>query len=104
MRNQFDRGREELVRRSIEMITTRGSIFTVYVMGQALEVTAQATNVLSSARLKRTFEVMPQFPTVDSLDDNFNPDVAVRVARRFAAPTNFAVSVAASEIEEAPEQ
>ncbi len=104
MSNKFDRGREELVRRSIEMLTTRGSVFTVYVIGQALQVTAQATNVISSARLKRTFEVLPQFSSVDSFDDNFNPAQAVRVARRFSTPTNFPVSVVASEIEEAPDQ
>lgn len=103
MSNTFDRGREELVRRSIEMITTRGSIFTVYVLGQALEVTSVATNVVSSARMKQTFQVEPQFATADAFDDNFNPASAVRVARRFASPTNFTVNILASEVQQTPQ-
>ena len=93
MSNKFDRGREELVRRSIEMITTRGSVFTVYVVGQALQVTRQATNVLGSARLKQTFEISPQFATADAFDDNFNPAQAARISRRFAAPTNYTTRI-----------
>ncbi len=103
MSNTFDRGREELVRRSIEMITTRGSIFTVYVLGQALEVTSVATNVVSSARMKQTFQVEPQFATADASDDNFNPASALSVASRFAAPTNFTINILASEVQETPQ-
>lgn len=89
MSNKFDRGREELVRRSIEMITTRGSIFSVYAIGQTL----QGTNVTGTARLKQTFQIEPQFATADAFDDNFNPGQAVRVSRRFAAPTNYTTRV-----------
>jgi len=92
MSEQFDRGREELVRRSIEMITTRGSIFTVYAIGQTL----QGTNVTSVARLKQTFQIEPQFATADAFNDSFNPSQAVRVSRRFAAPTNYTVRVLAT--------
>lgn len=89
MSNKFDRGREELVRRSIEMITTRGSIFTVYVIGQALQVASQTTNVLGSARLKQTFEISPQYATADAFDDSFNPTQPNKVSSRFSAPTNY---------------
>ncbi len=89
MSNKFDRGREELVRRSIEMITTRGSIFTVYAIGQTL----QGTNVTGVARMKQTFQIEPQFATADAFSDSFNPSQAVRVARRFSAPTNYTVRV-----------
>jgi len=92
MSNKFDRGREELVRRSIEMITTRGSIFSVYAIGQTL----QGTNVTGTARLKQTFQIEPQFATADAFDDNFNPGQAVRVSRRFAAPTNYTIRVLAT--------
>jgi Tfp pilus assembly protein PilE len=92
MSNNFDRGREELVRRSIEMITTRGSIFSVYVVGQALN----GTNVVGTVRLKQTFEITPQFPTADALRDEFNAAQAVRVSRRFAAPTNYTTRVLSS--------
>jgi hypothetical protein len=92
MSNNFDRGREELVRRSIEMMTMRGSIFSVYVVGQALN----GTNVVGTVRLKRTFEINPQFPTVDALRDDFNPAQAARVARRFASPTNYTTRIISS--------
>jgi hypothetical protein len=97
MSNVIDRGREELVRRSIEMITTRGSVFTVYAIGEVLQVTPQTTNVLSTARLKQTFQIEPQFqfPT-DYGNDNFNPAQALRVTRRFSAPTNYTVRVLSS--------
>jgi hypothetical protein len=92
MSNNFDRGREEMVRRSIEMMTTRGSIFSVYVVGQALN----GTNVVGTVRLKRTFEISPQFATVDALRDDFNPAQAARVARRFASPTNYTTRILSS--------
>ena len=97
MTNAFDRGREEMVRRSIEMITPRGSIFTVYAIGEVLQVTSQTTNVLSTARLKQTFQIEPQFqfPT-DYGNDSFNLAQAIRVTRRFSAPTNYAVRVLSS--------
>jgi hypothetical protein len=103
MSNKFDRGREELVRRSIEMITTRGSVFTVFVVGQGLQVTPQTTNVTGSARLKQTFEIIPQFAFTNMnngvpeyADDTFNPSQATRISRRFAPPTNYTVRVLAT--------
>jgi hypothetical protein len=97
MTEAFDRGREEIVRRSIEMITPRGSIFTVYAVGEVLQVTSQTTNVLSTARLKQTFQIEPQFqfPT-DYGNDSFNQAQAIRVTRRFSAPTNYTVRVLSS--------
>jgi hypothetical protein len=92
MSNKFDRGREELVRRSIEMITARGSVFTVYAIGQTL----QGTNVTGAARMKQTFQVEPQFASPDALDDNFNPAQAASIARRFASPTNYSLRVLAT--------
>ena len=91
MSNVFDRGREELVRRSIEMITTRGSVFSVYAVGETL----QGTNVTGTARLKQTFEIIPQFPTADAFNDNFALN-ATRISRRFAPPTNYTVRVLAT--------
>ncbi|MFM8720056.1 MAG: hypothetical protein ACKOFH_11105, partial [Chthoniobacterales bacterium] len=93
MTNVFDRGREELVRRSIEMITTRGSIFTVYVVGQSLQVAGANTNVLGTARLRTTFEIFPQFenPTL-ATNDNYTPSDT----NRFAAPTNYTVRTIAN--------
>ena len=96
MGNVFDRGREELVRRSIEMITPRGSVFTVYAIGQALQIAGNKTNVLSTVRLKQTFELTPRFPTSEVFNDTFEPAQSVRIARRFAAPTSYTVRVLSS--------
>ena len=97
MTNAFDRGREEIVRRSIEMITPRGSIFTVYAVGEVLQVTPITTNVLSTARLKQTFQIEPQFQfPADYGNDSFNPAQAARITRRFSAPTNYTVRVLSS--------
>ena len=95
MSNVFDRGREELVRRSIEMITPRGSVFTVYAIGQALQIAGNKTNVLGAVRLKQSFELTPQFPTSDSFIDNFDLS-PTRISRRFAAPTSYTVRVLSS--------
>jgi len=95
MSNVFDRGREELVRRSIEMITPRGSVFTVYAIGQALQIAGNKTNVLGAVRLKQSFELTPQFPTSDSFIDNFDLS-PTRISRRFAAPTSYTARVLSS--------
>ena len=91
MQQAFDRGREEVVRRSIEMLTTRGSVFSVYAIGETL----QGTNVTGTARLKQTFEIIPQFATADAFNDNFAIN-ATRISRRFAPPTNYTVRVLAT--------
>ncbi len=99
MTNAFDRGREEIVRRSIEMITPRGSIFTVYAVGEVLQVTATSTNVLGTARLKSTFEMTPQFVTPAATNDFFNPASVAEVSQRFSPPTNYATTIISSEFE-----
>ena len=96
MGNVFDRGREELVRRSIEMITPRGSVFTVFAIGESLQMAGNKTNVLSTVRLKQTFELTPRFPTSEVFNDTFEPAQSVRIARRFAAPTSYTVRVLSS--------
>jgi hypothetical protein len=93
MSNKFDRGREELVRRSIEMITTRGSVFTVYSIGQTL----QGTNVTGTARMKQTFQIEPQFAGgANAVSDAFNVGNALQLQARFRAATNYTVRVLAT--------
>ena len=97
MANAIDRGREELIRRSIEMITPRGSVFTVYAIGQTLQVASSVTNVLSTARLRQTFQIEPKFQfTGDYGNDSFSPAQSLRVTRRFSAPTNYTVRIISS--------
>jgi hypothetical protein len=95
MSNTFDRGREEIVRRSIEMITPRGSIFSVYAIGQALQVQGAITNVLSTARSKTTFEMIPQFAPA-ATNDAFSP-AGGGISARFAPPTNYTTRILSAE-------
>jgi formylglycine-generating enzyme required for sulfatase activity len=102
MSNAFDRGREELVRRSLEMITTRGSIFTVYVIGQSIQMTNFSTNVvvLDTRRMKKTFELLPQFQyPSESANDSFYPRDSTQVIRRFLAPTNYETRVLSTVVD-----
>jgi hypothetical protein len=92
MTTTFDRGREELVRRSIEMITTRGSVFTVYSIGQTL----QGTNVTGVARMKQTFQIEPVFQDpAGAFNDAFAVD-SDGIQRRFAPPINYTLRVLAT--------
>jgi len=86
----FDRSREEIVRRTIDMITTRGSVFSVYVVGQSLQVAQNVTNVLSTARIKQTFEMIPSLPA-GATNDLFDPSSGV--SSRFAQVTNYTTRV-----------
>jgi hypothetical protein len=108
MSNVFDRGREELVRRSIEMVTMRGSVFTVYVLGQALQATPLATNVVGTARIKTTFEISPQFEFDEPItvsgrpgyaEDNFDPSQPEQIRKRFEAPTNYTYRILSTSYE-----
>jgi hypothetical protein len=92
LQQAFDRGREEVVRRSIEMITTRGSVFSVYAIGQTL----QGTNVTGTARMKQTFQIEPVFQDpADAFNDAFPIDGG-GIQRRFAPPTNYTLRVLAT--------
>ena len=97
MSNTFDRGREELVRRTIEMLTARGSVFSVYAVGQSLQVTTNSTNILGTVRVKSTFEISPQFANVaTATNDAFNPTNALQAPARFQPPTNYSSRVVSS--------
>lgn len=60
-KNVYDRGREELFRRLVELTTTRGNIFSVYAVGQALTPQAGIPSpfVNSTSQLKVTFRIDP---------------------------------------------
>jgi hypothetical protein len=86
----IDRGREELIRRSMQMLTTRGSVFTVYVIGEAIQITGTTTNVASTSRLRQVFQLEPQGLNTDNL---FTPTSAADVSARFGRPTGFNVRI-----------
>ncbi|MGI9086677.1 MAG: hypothetical protein ACR2HH_02885 [Chthoniobacterales bacterium] len=80
----YDRGREELFRRLSELITTRGNVFTVYAVGQAL--TAQPAGakpiLASTSQIRVTFQItpawtppLPPYPFDPTTNDRFRkPD------------------------------
>lgn len=97
MSNTFDRGREEVVRRSIEMLTTRGSIFTVYAIGQTL---APDGRVSGTARLKQVVEFTPVYTNPSAaFTDSFDPTSTGAVAARFAPPASYSINVLSSAYE-----
>src|SRR3984893_3813170 len=56
-----DRGREEIFRRTVEMITTRSASFTVYAIGEAVRQERNGTiTPVGQKRLAITFQLEPQ--------------------------------------------
>lgn len=64
----YDRAKEELFRRCVELICTKGNTFTVYSVGQTLNTLSG--KVISTSRKKQTFRIMPNYII---LDENGNP-------------------------------
>lgn len=113
----FDRGREELFRRLVEMVTTRGDTFTVYAVGQAVSQKTPAGPKTYSAlqRLKVTFRLIPRthalapgggyeyfHPGTDATGKYlpFNPKADAgldqRIKERFDKPDHYDIQVLAS--------
>ncbi len=91
-----DRGREELFRRLVEMTTTRGNVFTVYAMGQAIvqsdPTKPETKRATSTQRLKVTFRLIPKSSVVAGATyTNFHPATdANGVAKQFKPADRFA--------------
>lgn len=89
---RYDRGREELFRRLVELTTTRGSVFTIYAMGQAVKQTPSGKKVYGAAtRRKITFELIPVWEP--ALQDDFDPAVPAAVAARLRPPDRFKIEI-----------
>jgi Tfp pilus assembly protein PilX len=87
--NVYDRGREELFRRLVELITTRGNVFTVYAAGQSLVPQASGTPVVTAtSQLKVTFRIDPIW-TAGAPTDPFDPTSNVR----FNKPDKYAIKI-----------
>jgi Tfp pilus assembly protein FimT len=86
-----DRGREELFRRMAELITTRGSIFTVYAVGQSLiPQAATATPIVTStSQLKVTFRIDPVWNAGTPADPSWDPATTTR----FSKPDRYEIKV-----------
>ena len=106
-----DRGREELFRRVVEMTTTRGNVFTVYAIGQAINQTnpndPTTKRVTGTQQLKVTFRLVPKTQATGTLpakdfhpgtDDSnqyvtFDPNNTSAVEARFAKPDYYEVQI-----------
>lgn len=111
----FDRGREELFRRLAEMVTTRGNIFTVYALGQAISQSnpndAKTRRTAGTQQLKLTFRLVPKnkpdpvtglsqdfHPGTDDSGKfvDFNPNNLTDLSARFAPPDHYEVEILSS--------
>ena len=88
----LDRGREEVVRRLMDLICTKGNTYSVYAIGQALHpVTGR---VVATQRIKMTFRIDPFFATALPTDTDFVPSADVGTpSDRFRRPDRFSNSV-----------
>ncbi len=87
--NVYDRGREELFKRLVELTTTRGNIFTVYAAGQSLVPQTSGTPVVTStSQLKVTFRIDPVW-NAGAPTDPFDPASTTR----FGKPDKYAIKI-----------
>lgn len=94
----LDRGREEIVRRIIELISTKGNVFSVYSIGQAISVDASGTlQVAATQRRKTTFKLSPIFDPELPPDSSF--DVTAEASTRFSPPVSYSVQILSTQIE-----
>ena len=85
-----DRSREELIRRILQLLTTRGAVFTVHAVGETFYRLADGSErVLASARRRRTFELVPVY--AKSSSDAFDPNDPEAVRQRFEPPAGYRV-------------
>ncbi|HEY8898801.1 MAG TPA: pilus assembly PilX N-terminal domain-containing protein [Chthoniobacterales bacterium] len=99
METTQDRSREELVRRCLDLFTTKGNVFRVYCVGQAIRPNRDGTlRVLAQQKLKLTFAIEPEFDNplpsdtsfdgVAELDGNGNSPT-----KRFRQPDRFKIRI-----------
>jgi hypothetical protein len=72
-----DRGREEIFRRTVEMITTRSASFTVYSIGETIRQDARGNKItVGQKRLALTFQLEPQSASA-AFQNSTPPDAVV---------------------------
>lgn len=87
-----DRGREEVFRRLVDLVTPKGNTFSIFVVGQALN--RQGKPTATKAR-RVTVRLRPVF--IEPSDDTFDPDVPAEVNNRFKGPDAYKLEVVAVE-------
>lgn len=91
MGGTLDRGREEIFNRLVEMISTKGCVFTVHSIGQALKLDKNGNSMpISTAKCKAVFEILPIFDSPLPSDASFDPSAQGNsVANRFRKPDRY---------------
>jgi hypothetical protein len=88
-----DRGREELVRRMVDLITTKGNVYTVYAIGQSLN--PRTGQPVATQKIKRTFRIDPAFTPALPADNTFDPAQTGTgsATDRFRRPSRFTATI-----------
>jgi hypothetical protein len=84
----IDRGREEVIRRLIQVVETKGNTFSIYSVGQAVTVKNGVVVPIATHRQRAVIKLDQPSP---ASNDNFNPQDAQEVTQRFAPATNFSI-------------
>jgi hypothetical protein len=88
----YDRGREELFRRLVELITTRGNVFSVYAVGQGIQQSATGVKTPGATwQTKVTFQIDPVWNT--AFATTFDPNATTSINTRFHVPDDFKVTI-----------
>lgn len=83
-----DRGREEIIRRVIEMLAPRGSVFRVHAIGQAIALRPdESVRILATREITSVIELEPDFE--NEIGDAFDPSDKTETAKRFAPPSDY---------------
>ncbi len=88
MQQTIDRGREEVIRRIIQAVTTKGNTYSIFAVGQALEVRNGEAVPVATSKQRVIVRMEAEDP---SPNQTFNPATPAEVGSRFAPATNFSV-------------
>ncbi len=99
MKTTLDRGREELIRRVMELVATKGNVYRAYCVGESLTTNRDGSaRILSRQQLKVIFEVEPVFDTPLPEDDIFDGKQELDTSsnpktKRFRTPDHYQTKV-----------
>jgi hypothetical protein len=81
MATTLDRGREEIIRRSIELLCTKGSVFSIHCVGQSLEMVGSTPTPKSTVSKQYMVELEPRYNSPLPNDSTFPPSSNDRFRR-----------------------
>lgn len=84
----LDRGREEVIRRLIQVVEPKGNTFSIYAIGQAVEIKNGQVVPISTQHQRAVIRL--DLPDPNS-PDSFNPDDEQEVSQRFGPRTNYSI-------------